>query len=178
MRAEQASPATHARVSGSTLACPCCSGRAFEDCCEPILAGKAAPTAEAQVRARYTAFAVKKIDHVENTHAPEIRADFNRAEAERLAEECEWKSLRIHSAIEDGDEAAIEFVMQVRRNGGLFIKAGKSSFRREHGQWLFVSTKPSPQLEHAQSDKVNRNDPCPCGSGKKYKKCHGTAEGA
>jgi preprotein translocase subunit SecA len=23
------------------------------------------------------------------------------------------------------------------------------------------------------SDKVGRNDPCPCGSGKKYKKCHG-----
>jgi preprotein translocase subunit SecA len=25
-------------------------------------------------------------------------------------------------------------------------------------------------------DKVGRNDPCPCGSGKKYKKCHGAAE--
>jgi len=23
--------------------------------------------------------------------------------------------------------------------------------------------------------KVGRNDPCPCGSGKKYKKCHGAA---
>ena len=23
------------------------------------------------------------------------------------------------------------------------------------------------------SEKVGRNDPCPCGSGKKYKKCHG-----
>jgi len=21
--------------------------------------------------------------------------------------------------------------------------------------------------------KINRNDPCPCGSGKKYKQCHG-----
>jgi preprotein translocase subunit SecA len=26
---------------------------------------------------------------------------------------------------------------------------------------------------HRQADKVGRNDPCPCGSGKKYKKCHG-----
>ncbi|HVT95938.1 MAG TPA: SEC-C metal-binding domain-containing protein, partial [Acidobacteriaceae bacterium] len=26
-------------------------------------------------------------------------------------------------------------------------------------------------------DKVGRNDPCPCGSGKKYKKCHGATEG-
>jgi preprotein translocase subunit SecA len=27
----------------------------------------------------------------------------------------------------------------------------------------------------ASSDKVGRNDPCPCGSGKKYKRCHGAA---
>ncbi len=27
----------------------------------------------------------------------------------------------------------------------------------------------------AKSDKVGRNDPCPCGSGKKYKRCHGAA---
>ena len=26
--------------------------------------------------------------------------------------------------------------------------------------------------------KVGRNDPCPCGSGKKYKKCHGATEAA
>jgi preprotein translocase subunit SecA len=25
--------------------------------------------------------------------------------------------------------------------------------------------------------KVGRNDPCPCGSGKKYKRCHGENEG-
>jgi preprotein translocase subunit SecA len=27
----------------------------------------------------------------------------------------------------------------------------------------------------ASSDKVGRNDPCPCGSGKKFKRCHGAA---
>ncbi len=30
-----------------------------------------------------------------------------------------------------------------------------------------------PRIAPAQSDKVGRNDPCPCGSGKKYKKCCG-----
>ncbi|KAA3638847.1 MAG: hypothetical protein DWP92_05505, partial [Armatimonadetes bacterium] len=29
-------------------------------------------------------------------------------------------------------------------------------------------------LEPAQRLKVGRNDPCPCGSGYKYKRCHGT----
>jgi len=29
------------------------------------------------------------------------------------------------------------------------------------------------KIENSQSGKIGRNDPCPCGSGKKYKKCHG-----
>jgi len=29
------------------------------------------------------------------------------------------------------------------------------------------------KIENSQSDRIGRNDPCPCGSGKKYKKCHG-----
>jgi len=32
-----------------------------------------------------------------------------------------------------------------------------------------VMAKPRDDSGH----KVGRNDPCPCGSGKKYKKCHG-----
>jgi preprotein translocase subunit SecA len=32
---------------------------------------------------------------------------------------------------------------------------------------------PQPQTFVREHDKVGRNDPCPCGSGKKYKKCHG-----
>jgi preprotein translocase subunit SecA len=31
----------------------------------------------------------------------------------------------------------------------------------------------APQTVQRADDKVGRNDPCPCGSGKKYKKCHG-----
>jgi preprotein translocase subunit SecA len=31
---------------------------------------------------------------------------------------------------------------------------------------------------HRQGAKVGRNDPCPCGSGKKFKKCHGAEGGA
>ncbi len=36
------------------------------------------------------------------------------------------------------------------------------------------SQAPRPaQASHAGEDKTGRNEPCPCGSGKKYKKCHG-----
>jgi hypothetical protein len=30
-----------------------------------------------------------------------------------------------------------------------------------------------PQQVVRRTEKIGRNDPCPCGSGKKYKKCHG-----
>jgi len=36
-----------------------------------------------------------------------------------------------------------------------------------------TSTQPVQVQQRIVYDKVGRNDPCPCGSGKKYKKCHG-----
>jgi preprotein translocase subunit SecA len=39
----------------------------------------------------------------------------------------------------------------------------------------FSSGEPQAQTVKRKEAKVGRNDPCPCGSGKKYKKCHGTA---
>jgi preprotein translocase subunit SecA len=36
-------------------------------------------------------------------------------------------------------------------------------------------TGPQKPAKPASSDKVGRNDPCPCGSGKKFKRCHGAA---
>jgi preprotein translocase subunit SecA len=38
--------------------------------------------------------------------------------------------------------------------------------------------KPKQETVVRNQPKVGRNDPCPCGSGKKYKKCHGAAETA
>jgi preprotein translocase subunit SecA len=36
-----------------------------------------------------------------------------------------------------------------------------------------AASAPGPQTVVRKGEKVGRNDPCPCGSGKKYKKCHG-----
>jgi preprotein translocase subunit SecA len=48
--------------------------------------------------------------------------------------------------------------------------------KRQH---MAMSHGGGPQVKtetiRRQGEKVGRNDPCPCGSGKKFKKCHGTA---
>ena len=154
--------------------CPCGSKLEFEACCAPIIAGSPALTAEALMRSRYTAFVQHQLDHVERTHAPEIRDDFNRAEAERLAEECDWRSLEIRRATETGDTAEIEFAIRFRRDQQEMVQAELATFRREKGQWLYVKGEFNPQITQRQVSKVGRNDPCPCGSGKKAKKCCGT----
>lgn len=153
--------------------CPCCSGRSFEECCGPILAGEPAPTAEALMRSRYTAFVRHDLDHVERTHAPEIREDFNRGEAERVADESEWQRLDILSAGEEGDAGTVEFLIHFRSHGNDMRHHERASFRREDGRWLYVSGEVNPKGEPRRVVKVGRNEPCPCGSGKKYKACCG-----
>jgi preprotein translocase subunit SecA len=53
--------------------------------------------------------------------------------------------------------------------------------RRPPPQQLVMSGGGMPQRQQGKvetvrrdGEKVGRNDPCPCGSGKKYKKCHGS----
>jgi len=41
-----------------------------------------------------------------------------------------------------------------------------------------LEREPAQKVQKREGPRVGRNDPCPCGSGKKYKKCHGSAEAA
>jgi SEC-C motif-containing protein len=75
---------------------------------------------------------------------------------------------------EAGDNAQVEFVIKFKRDGQDMAQAELASFRRENGQWLYESGQLNLQQNQRLVTKVGRNDPCPCGSGKKAKKCCGT----
>jgi uncharacterized protein YchJ len=48
----------------------------------------------------------------------------------------------------------------------------KSEFRRVNNEWFYTRVvRSGPAPHRSTSPKVGRNDPCPCGSGKKYKLC-------
>jgi len=47
-----------------------------------------------------------------------------------------------------------------------------NSLNKEDNGFLTFAWR-DPKYHVSKSSKVGRNDPCPCGSGKKYKKCHG-----
>ena len=76
------------------------------------------------------------------------------------------------------DQQAQSTNQETRQNNyerGSEVSAGSSSNNRQGYQEAIANS--FPQQEKQQpvvvEPKVNRNDPCPCGSGKKYKQCHG-----
>jgi SEC-C motif-containing protein len=153
----------------------------YSACCAPIIeGGKPAPTADALMRSRYSAYALGKIDYLHDTLAPEARHDFDRKAVAHWSRQSQWLGLEILSTEQgqDGDETGfVEFVAHFIAEGERRAHRERSLFRfdRDEGRWYFVeeaNRKSAPIVKGAQP---GRNDPCPCGSGKKYKKCCGAA---
>ncbi len=158
------------------IECPCGSERDFEDCCGPILGGAPAPTAEALMRSRYSAYVKGDLDHIERTHAADVRENFNRSAAQSTAETVEWLGLVLRETTKGGaddDEGTVEFSARFRKDGEEQVHHELATFRREENQWVYVDGKMNPKGKPRRVEKTGRNEPCPCGSGKKYKKCCG-----
>ena len=171
-----ASTDTGPATGPATNDCPCRSGKALDACCGPYLAGtEAAPTAEALMRSRYSAFATGKIDYLQETLLPETREDFDRKEIETWAKNSVWTGVEIRSTEAGGvddDEGVVEFVANFTMNGKQQKHHETSRFTKRDGRWFYVDGVLGARPR--SGPKVGRNEPCPCGSGKKYKKCCGT----
>jgi SEC-C motif domain protein len=174
------------------MSCACGSPLEFEKCCKPFLAGEALPeTAEQLMRSRYVAYTKADISYLTKTLAPEARSDFDPSSTEEWAKNSKWKGLKIISSRLGGAndrKGTVEFVATYEQNGKAIDHHEVSQFRKNQaGQWFFVEGDHHTHAEgeghdhhHARPEtfkreapKVGRNDPCTCGSGKKYKKCCG-----
>lgn len=156
--------------------CPCGSDSEFEQCCGPLIGGAAASTPEALMRSRYTAFVRGDFDHVENTNAPEARDGFDRSGTESDNSTRQWTALEILDTSGGGpgdDTGLVEFAAYYKLVGQPGVHHERSTFRREAGRWFYVDGVINPKSPPRRTEKVGRNDPCPCGSGKKHKKCCG-----
>lgn len=175
------------------MKCPCGSTKSLEECCGPYINGdKPAPTAEALMRSRYTAYTQQDIGYLKKTLAPESSSDFDEAGARAWAAKAKWKKLEIVDTKKGGPEdkrGTVEFVATFEEDGKGIEHHEVSQFRKSaKGEWMFVDGESHTHAEgeghhhhhHARPEtfvhvapKVGRNDPCTCGSGKKYKKCCG-----
>lgn len=156
--------------------CPCGSGKAFANCCSPIISGQEkAATPEALMRSRYSAFATGEAEFLTQSLHPEHRHDHDADATKRWAENSDWLGLEIVSSEAGDEEGMVEFIATFKEKGIVRRHHEKSQFKKDGGDWYFVDGQVVPPATQVKSGpKVGRNDPCPCGSGKKYKKCCGS----
>lgn len=158
--------------------CPCGSNRIYDDCCGPYIAGdRPAPTAEALMRSRFTAYATRAVDYLFETTHPRRRKRSNRESIRQWAEKTTWRELQIHQVEgggPDDHEGVVTFTADYTEDGEDRKHEEVARFKRENGRWCFYDGKaPGPAQVVRDAPKIGRNDPCPCGSGKKFKKCCG-----
>lgn len=156
------------------MSCPCGSTLDEAQCCGRYLAGELnAPTAEALMRSRYTAYTHNDRGYIARTWDPETCPDL----ADDLGH-IVWTGLEIQATEAGGandTSGMVEFTAHYQANGVPGQLHELSRFRKAAGKWLYVSGEtiaPTP----LRVSKTGRNDPCPCGSGKKFKKCCGLKE--
>ena len=120
-----------------TPACPCGSGKPFAACCEPYLRGNAlAPSAEALMRSRYTAYTLMDEPYLLATWHPSSRP----AALELTGDsQPQWIGLKVKShKVEDDTHASVDFVARYKVNGRAHRLEELSRFVKEEGRWFYL----------------------------------------
>lgn len=146
--------------------CPCGNDKTFTECCEPILKErKNAETAEQLMRSRYTAFTLGDNEYILKSWAAETRPQSVQTDAASI----QWLKLQVDKCHKGGtnDKAGlVTFTASFLSGGHLCKLHEESSFIKEKDIWYYLEGK-----SESDTSKVGRNASCPCGSGKKYKRC-------
>lgn len=155
--------------------CPCGSGKTFGECCQPLLAQtRVAANAEELMRSRFTAHVLRDYRHLHLTDLETARKPY--VEENAAGQEPAWSRLVIH-AHEPGpkpDTALVDFSAYYQTGDTEQALHEKAEFVRVNGNWFYTrAVRMGPPPVRSTGPKIGRNDPCPCGSGKKYKHCCG-----
>lgn len=165
------------------IICPCGDSKAgqaskYSECCEPYINGSIKPDhCEQLMRSRYTAYSLAKIDYLIATWHPSKQSTLNRQDLIESAATTGWLRLQIIKSSQNGEDGTVEFNAWYRdqhdnrskQSGDINCLHEVSRFQKVGDQWFYVDG----DVESSGQSKVGRNDSCPCGSGKKFKKCCG-----
>lgn len=118
------------------LECPCGSGLALADCCglwhKGLPAGVYAPSPEALMRSRYSAYVLGLIDYLVATWHPST------APGDLALQPIKWLGLEVLHAQASGDAGVVEFVARCKVNGRAERMHELSRFVREQGRWYYI----------------------------------------
>ena len=156
--------------------CPCGSNKAYDACCGQIISGAAkAETAEALMRARYSAYAKNEVDFLLESLHPDGAGGVDRESTRAWAENAKWHGLEVLDTAAGGpkDETGeVEFVAKYTMQDEPQRHHERGMFKRHNGNWRYLDgTEIHPQPVVGPRVRLGRNDTCLCGSGGKFKKC-------
>ncbi len=119
------------------------------------------------MRSRYTAYSLGLIDYLVATTLPAQQAQLDLAAMMKWSRESSWLGLDLETATDNSsDRAQVTFTAHwADPDGSRHQHRERSDFVRQAGQWYFIDPNHRPA--------TGRNTPCPCGSGKKFKRCCG-----
>lgn len=152
--------------------CPCNPAALYKDCCEIVFNNpEKAVTAEMLMRSRYSAYVTGNLTHLLQTWHSSTRP--STIDLNANPDWCGLQIVRTEKGQREDNEGIVEFEATAISRGDIFKLHEVSRFVKENNQWLYLSGEivglPSPN--RLKAGKIGRNDPCPCGSGKKFKKC-------
>ncbi|ATW71941.1 preprotein translocase subunit SecA [Moraxella osloensis] len=174
-----------------TSPCPCGSTLSYADCCAPLHVGqKTADTAAQLMRARYAAFVLQHIEYIVATTAPFQQALLDKKSIAAWSQQTDWAGLAVvkHTPKIGKRHAQVEFKAYFHlpasagHSAGLDLAAldskGLDSKGVHHELSTFVNipthgTSRWYFLDPTVVMPVTQKQPCPCGSGEKYKRCCG-----
>jgi SEC-C motif-containing protein len=123
-------------TSMKNIDCPCGSGKSLADCCGPwhagLALGKHAPTPEALMRSRYSAYVLSRVDYLTATWHPST------APGDLELQPVKWLGLEVRHAQANGDVGVVEFVARCKVSGRAERMHELSRFVREHGRWYYI----------------------------------------
>jgi len=164
------------------MSCYCGSSQTFEQCCQKILSrNNKAQSPEQLMRSRYSAYATQNAQYLFETTAKAQQADQQLSEIAEWAKQTVWLKLVVHHADERDivsnkttfdikHPPKVNFSAWYIHNKKYYQMTELSSFIIEDEQWKYSI---GESLSHHELPLPKRNDLCPCGSTKKFKRCCG-----
>lgn len=141
--------------------CPCESGQALSDCCLPLIENRAAATtAEQLMRSRYTAYVLKNERYLLQSWHPDTRPQH----LDLKNDTTQWRKLYII----ESDKNHVSFVAM--------FDSGRAGDKQhyalsEKSEFIYEPEIQYLKGENVQTMTLTKNMPCPCQSGKKFKRC-------
>lgn len=154
--------------------CPCGSTLSFDACCEPYILGTTkAPTAEALMRSRYSAYVTHAIDYIVKT-CTDRDGSLDPEAIRTWSTTSQWHGLQILKTVKGGPddtEGEVEFIASFSQKGEKQETREYGLFKKIKDQWLYDTCRKNASTVVRTAPKIGRNEKCSCGSGKKFKHC-------